>query len=236
MPDTAAVSRGDQGPRLYLRVAQALLSMISEENLSHGDRLPGERELALSLGVSRPTVREALLSLELVGCVDVRVGDGVFVRSGPMPRDALVPLDADPRQLLEARLVIEPSVARYVAGCELAKDDLADLYECLARSDEYAADDAQLGQFISIGLDFHRLVARAAPNTILIDTVCRLVDVATHPLWLLANRASMGSRTVRQGNVEEHRAIVEAIAQGRQEETYALMREHVAGMMTRFFG
>src|SRR5689334_14133503 len=97
------------GQRRYLAVAQHLLMAIARGDFSAGDRLPPDREIATSAGVSRPTAREALLALELVGAVEVRHGDGAYVR-GPQARVGGVhgsPLDAPPRELIETRRTLE---------------------------------------------------------------------------------------------------------------------------------
>ena len=69
--------------RLYRQIADQIASLIGNGEFPHGSRLPAERELATLLGVSRTSVREALISLEIGGLVEVRVGSGVFVTAGP---------------------------------------------------------------------------------------------------------------------------------------------------------
>ena len=106
--------RGAAGERRrYLVVVEEVLRSVAVGALAAGDRLPDERSLADRCSVSRATVREALLALELGGVVDIRPGSGVYlsgmgVRSGSPPVPAL---DASPRELLEARQVVEPTVA-----------------------------------------------------------------------------------------------------------------------------
>ena len=65
--------------RLYRQIAEQLSRLIASGEFSEGSRLPSERDLAVQLGVSRPSVREALIALEVAGKVDVRVGAGIFV-------------------------------------------------------------------------------------------------------------------------------------------------------------
>ncbi len=74
-----------ENPRLYRQIAAQLSSLIASGELGEGSRLPSERDLALQLGVSRPSVREALIALEVQGKVEVRVGAGIFVaRARPL--------------------------------------------------------------------------------------------------------------------------------------------------------
>jgi DNA-binding FadR family transcriptional regulator len=222
--------------RAYLKVAARLLTMIEERSLGVGERLPSERELASVLDVSRPTLREALLALELVGCIDVRVGDGAFVGTGILPTDSWVPLDTDPRELLDARRVIEPSLALHVASLRAAESAVAELAECNAALEKYARDPESLTLFVDAGLEFHRIVARIAGNSLLDVMVGHLIDVATHPLWMLANRASMGLVETRQRYVAEHREITRAIVTHDAALASQLMAAHIDNMIVRFFG
>src|SRR4051794_17921481 len=111
--------RSDQSraPRLYLSVAQDLLTAMAEGEYVPGVRMPGDRELAAQLNVSRATVREAILALELVGAVEVRHGDGTYVRGAPAGVSGIEgsALDVAPRELIEARRNLEPVVASLAA-------------------------------------------------------------------------------------------------------------------------
>ena len=69
--------------RLYRQIADQLAQLIASGEFPSGSRLPAERELAASLGVSRTSVREAIISLEMTGLVEVRVGTGIFVTARP---------------------------------------------------------------------------------------------------------------------------------------------------------
>lgn len=111
--------------RLYRMIANQIKDKISNGSYKAGERLPSERELAEMLAVSRPSVREALIALEIEGWVDVRVGIGVYV-TGPESRpgsgDALiagqispVQLDIGAADLMQARLLIEPYCAELAA-------------------------------------------------------------------------------------------------------------------------
>src|SRR5689334_24759918 len=81
--------------RLYRQIADQLAHLIARGEFPAGSRLPAERELAVSLGVSRTSVREAIISLEMNGLVEVRVGTGIFVTNPPPEPDRL-PTDAGP--------------------------------------------------------------------------------------------------------------------------------------------
>lgn len=125
-PANAQVDDGDEGivtgssdgaaQRRYLTVADGIVASVARGQLSPGDRLPSE--LARICDTSRTTVRDALLALELFGVVEVRPGSGCYVGSMNQlrRRSSTVVLDSIPRELLDARLRLEPEVARICAG------------------------------------------------------------------------------------------------------------------------
>ena len=97
--------------RLYRQIADQIAGLIGNGEFAHGTRLPAERELATLLGVSRTSVREALISLEIGGLVEVRVGSGVFVTAGPSSHASGGDKGPGPFELLSARTLVEGEVA-----------------------------------------------------------------------------------------------------------------------------
>src|SRR6201992_3793206 len=139
--------------RRYLAVADGILAAVGAGHLGPGDRLPNERELARICDTSRTTVRDALLALELFGVVEVRPGSGCYISSLTSPRRKTsgVMMDAVPRELIEARIHIEPQVARICAGHVPAAEirrlrRLVD--ECEAEGERAASDD--LSNFLAM--------------------------------------------------------------------------------------
>src|SRR5690349_10824126 len=147
--------------RLYRQIADQLAELIARGEFPPGTRLPAERELAVSLGVSRTSVREAIISLEMSGLVEVRVGTGIFVvgaRDGA-PR-AGVDGGPGPFELLSARKLVEGEIAALAA--RTAKPaDVAALEQSVARlqahTDDFARREAE-------DESFHRLLAKATGN------------------------------------------------------------------------
>src|SRR5690349_3481287 len=111
-----------ESSRLYRQIAEQLRGLISGGEFASGTRLPAERDLARQLGVSRPSVREALIALEVEGWVEVRTGSGIYVqppqqRSGkPAPRNGNgTGTDWGPLELMRARELVEAEVAGLAA-------------------------------------------------------------------------------------------------------------------------
>src|SRR3954452_273971 len=104
--------------RLYQQVAGQLGELIRQGEFRQGDRLPPERDLAKVLGVSRPTVREAMIALEIAGLVEVRVGAGTFITDRAAAANGAPRFDstgASPLQAIAARRMIEPPIAALAA-------------------------------------------------------------------------------------------------------------------------
>src|SRR5512137_2198693 len=99
--------------RLYRQIAEQIRGLIRSGEFVPGSRLPPERDLARQLGVSRPSVREALIALEVEGMVEVRIGSGIYVRGAPEHAAGAASLEpaAGPFELLRARYVIESECA-----------------------------------------------------------------------------------------------------------------------------
>ncbi|WP_194503209.1 FadR/GntR family transcriptional regulator [Nocardioides acrostichi] len=235
------VAEGDDIPahRRYLAVADGILAAIAAGRLSPGDRLPNERELARICDVSRTTVRDALLALELFGVVEVRPGSGCYVGSlHPARRRASsVVLDSVPRDLLEARLHVEPEVARICAG-NVSPEEIRRLRglidACEAEGERASADD--LGTFLKMSQEFHSEMALSCGNGVLADFTSQLVDVTAHPLWQVVNSMHVRDPEARASQIAEHRAILAAVESGDGELASAQMRRHLASLESSIFG
>ena len=176
-----------------------------------GDRLPNERELAQRCEVSRATVREAMLALELSGVIDVRQGAGSFltglgVQSGNV---AALPADSSPRELLQVRQIVEPTVAQLCTH-SARKRDLEHLSELIdkARRESDSMAAGHLDRFVALSLAFHRELAALCGNSVLASLTSHLVSAAEHPLWALVDGIVVRNPETRDKQLEEHRAIL----------------------------
>lgn len=226
---------GQSRTRLYIAVAQQLLTAIATGEYVPGTRLPGDRDLADRLDVSRTTAREAILALELVGAVEVRHGDGTYVRAHPAV-EAIeeTALDVAPRELIEARRSVEPAVAALVAS-RVDTVTIARLQRIVDESAEIVADPAALTRFLALGLSFHAELALGCGNTILSGIVGQFVSAESHPLWVLINQLAVSSMAAREGQLHDHRLIVAAIRAGDTAEASRVMTDHLAAVDSVIF-
>jgi len=208
--------------RLFRRIAEQIAALIAAGELPPGSRLPAERELALRLQVSRPSLREALIALEIEGLVEVRGGSGIYVRgtrAGPPPlgHDAPGPFD-----VLGARLAVEPECAALAArnADAAGRAAVAEAFDRLrvgriARRADPDADGA-----------FHIAIAEAAGNAVLARIVASLWQDQASPLeGRLQDLAVTPAR--RRANIGEHRAIARAILARDAAAARAAMRRHL---------
>ena len=169
--------------RLYRQIAEQLRSLICGGEYPAGSRLPAERDLAKQLGVSRPSVREALIALEVEGWVEVRTGSGVYVLKRAAQRNGhavLVPAaEWGPLELLRARRVIEGEIAS-MAATDASRKQIDAIGTAIASMHH----DADSGVQPRAGdRAFHLAVAQAAGNVVLLETVQTFWDARRGPLF-----------------------------------------------------
>lgn len=150
-------------------VVQRVLDLIKDGQLIAGEKLPSERDLAGILDVSRPTVREALRALSILGVLEIRHGGGVFVTSleaGELlnPLDFFVSLNPQNMfELFDARIEYEPMIAAIVAT-RISNEDLTHLQELL---DAQLADPDDANTFHDTDVEFHKTLLDASGNVFL---------------------------------------------------------------------
>jgi DNA-binding FadR family transcriptional regulator len=216
------------GQRRYLGVAQDLLTAIGRGDYEAGARLPAHGEVAARAGVSRATAREAFLALELIGAIEVRHGDGTFVKGRSPQIEGLqrTALDAPPQELIETRLHLEPLVAG-LAAQRISEERVDQLADYLAQQQDLVDQPERVAAFVTLGLQFHADLAPGCGNSLLADIVEQLVDVERHPLWALINQRGLPDPASRQLQVDEHRSILTAIQSGDPDCASQAMRHHL---------
>ena len=212
--------------RLYQMVAERVAQAIAVGTYKKGDRLPAERELAQTYAVSRPTVREAIIALEIDGLVEVRIGSGVYVIS-TTPKATVVKRDIGAFELTEARLLIEGEVAA-LAATQVTDEDIAELEALLVEMGKANSKGSGAGELVD--RKFHELVATITRNSAMSATV--------EQLWTIRNRSPQCLRTLEMTRekgyvpvVDEHRAIVDALRSRDPNAARAAMRGHLSRVL-----
>jgi DNA-binding FadR family transcriptional regulator len=215
----------------YEQVVQRLRADIAAGRLAAGERLPSERELARALGVGRASVREALGVLGNLGLVETRPGSGSFVAADAGARlagaTAELPHDASPSDMLEARALLEPRVAR-LAAARAAPD--ADTEALLAAMDDVAdvADPAARASWSESDRLFHRRLAALTGNPVLLSLADHVAALMDEPLWRRLRDESVATPGRTAIHAAEHRMIYEAVVAGDGDAAEFYAAQHIA--------
>ncbi len=209
--------------KLYIQIADQIRALISSGAVEPGQQLPSERELAVDLGVSRPTVREALIALEIAGLIDIRVGVGAFVRRPNGAQAALPEQNHSPIEVMRARCLIEPEVAALAAG-NVTPAGIASLRRTLL---EMRAETAAGRWSPASDQSLHLTIAEACGNSVLREILTGLwssrgEDVDQH---FHAHLASIDQ--LREHILVDHEQIVAAIVRRDPDAARTAMSNHL---------
>jgi GntR family transcriptional regulator, hexuronate regulon transcriptional repressor len=208
-------------PKLYQRVANAIVAEIRSGKYPRGERLPPERELAEEFGVSRPTVREAMISLEIRGIVEARRGSGIYVMERE-PVEATEPeLDIGPFEVTEARRLFEGESAALAAAI-ITDEELRKL-EALLETLQ-ANSTSEIGE--RADRDFHIAIAEATRNSAITTVVENLWDMRyKSPMCMkMFDRARDAGV---QPRYDDHHRILSALKSRDPQSARAAMRGHL---------
>lgn len=212
---------------LNSRIRQEILRVVAEQQLSPGDRLPSERELAAALQVSRPSVREAVRSLEAEGRLVVRHGQGVFIAepdSRRRLRESMVELDHNLSELFAMRELLEVPAARWAAG----RQDRQALAAVRRAYEELEAALAQApldyDRLQKLDAAFHFEIVRAAGNRLLVQT-----QAVLHELMAQGMRTTLEVEGRLQQSSEEHGRILAALLAEDADAAAQAAEQHVRG-------
>jgi DNA-binding FadR family transcriptional regulator len=228
--------------RLYRQIADQLRALIVGGEFAAGARLPAERDLSRQLGVSRPSVREALIALEVEGWVEVRTGSGVYVldraRRTPesAPEFAAEPAGASaaagewgPLELIRARRVIEGETAA-LAATSGRRRDIEAMTRAIAAMREATGRNA-------LPLDgdraFHLAVVEACGNAVLADTVQTFWHSRQQPIYMRLGGHFENANAWRKA-IAEHEAVRDAVAARDAQGARAAMHAHLDKSHRRF--
>jgi len=219
--------------RIYEEIVRQVKQMITEGRLKSGDQLPPERDLAEKFVVSRTSVREALRALESLGLIEIRPGEGTFVREvsidalvGPLAllltshREAIV-------ELFEARRLLEPALAA-LAAARATRDEIQEMERILEeQAKEIAAGKTGLAQDAA----FHTAIGAAAHNRAITRIAHAIMDLLTQSREESLNTPGRPTRSH-----QDHRRILTAITARDERAARQAMLDHVAAVEVLVLG
>lgn len=208
------------------QVAEDLLDKLYRGEYEPGAKLPSEREFAAAMEVSRTVVREALNSLQMVGVVERRVGDGTYIRkdldvsqltAGPIIED----IDAGVNiiEAIEARQTLDAAVTKL--ALENSRPGDIEAMQSIIRQMRASLDGNQLRRYLDLTFQFHIAVAHAGGNSVLERLVVNLIELIRPHVWLIERNYT---DEISENSFRVHKAIADGIA--RKDETMALEAVH----------
>ncbi|WP_076542285.1 FadR/GntR family transcriptional regulator [Shewanella sp. UCD-KL21] len=207
--------------RLYVKVAAQLSKLVSDGIIVPGDRLPSERELAEKLNVSRPTIREAMIALELSGIVEIRTGSGIFVNE-KKPFITSEDKGVGPFEILQIRGIIE-SEACSIAAKHISDEQIKQLKDTIVEMEE---EEKRPDSSEKADWKFHSIIADATQNSAITSIV--------NWLWELRSKSDLSSafaqRLRAEGvhpSIQDHTDIVEALEKRDAEQARIAMKKHI---------
>lgn len=220
--------------RLYEQIAEQIEALIRSESLEPGTRLPSERELAERLGVSRPSIREALIALETAGFLEVRAGGGTFTRTpGHSVSFALAKnKDLGPGTLeqFEARKAIETACAE-LAAKHASEDQLDAIEACFRRMKALM----RAGRSPAVEhKQFHALLAEASGNSILASVVRELWRMRDGEMWDTLRKRVENLESWKLGLVFR-RVLIDCLRQQDGAGARAAAEKHFARLQRLYF-
>jgi GntR family transcriptional repressor for pyruvate dehydrogenase complex len=194
-----------------------------------GQKIPTERDLCSQLGVGRASLREALKGLEIMGLIEIRLGDGTYVcdRSEFFARPLLWSIvsasgsNADARELVESRTLIEVEMAGLAAARATAKD--IETLTLHLKTMEAVKGDAK--QFVQADVNFHLAIAVAASNKILMNALNLIRNLLQD--WVTG---ALSTRGVAEKACKQHRLLLQAIQNHDVASARTAMQEHLHAM------
>ncbi|MGC2942024.1 MULTISPECIES: FadR/GntR family transcriptional regulator [unclassified Brevibacterium] len=210
-----------QRPRLYEQLTQQILAYVESEKLGPGDRLPAERDLAEDLGVSRATLSQALVALEVLGVIDVQHGTGAVLVYRPSIASVIRALREHENRIpdiVEARETLEVKLAALAAE-RRTDEDLDHIESALSIMEREIAESGRGEHGDEL---FHQAVTASAHSSVLEQLMVFIGEMV-----LETRLESLGQPGRPERSLQSHRRILEAIEAGDAEAAATAMEDHI---------
>jgi GntR family transcriptional repressor for pyruvate dehydrogenase complex len=208
--------------KLYRQVADSIMAAIKSGEYQPGARLPSERDLAVAFKVSRPTIREATIALEILGLVEARHGSGIYITEHPPAQIGADDLDIGAFELTEARRLFEGEAAA-LAATSITAEQLEEIEAILA---DMIKENARKQTGEMADRRFHVAIARATRNTAITTVIENLWDIR-HKSPLCRHMLERARSVGVQPRISEHRRILAALRKHDPKAARNAMRDHL---------
>ncbi len=223
--------------KLYIQIYDQILSQIQSGAFQIGDRLPTERELCAQFGVSRAPIRQALSALEMKGYIYSRQGEGVYVKNTSTSAESLTE-DASfidsitPEDIVEARMSIEPLIAKFAAQRATDED-----VELLRNTIDQMEAETRTGSYVpETDEKLHMGIAKASHNDVFIQFMTVITQaMKQQEMWKFIRDRTVTRPDYRDTNFSEHKGIIHAIENKQADKASKLMSEHMQHLYNRYW-
>ncbi|HZG73575.1 MAG TPA: FadR/GntR family transcriptional regulator [Chondromyces sp.] len=222
--------------KLYIQIYNQILSEIQSGSFKVGDKLPAERELCEQFGVSRAPIRQALSALELNGYIYSRQGEGVYVKSN-QPADqnqnsAIILEAVSPEDIVEARMNIEPLIARF-AALRATDEDIEELRSTIKKMEEETKEGIYVPETDE---RLHNGIAKASHNDLFITFMAAISNaMKQQEMWKFIRDRTVTRPDYREVNFNEHKLLIQAIEKHDEEEAVQVMTDHMQNLYDRYW-
>lgn len=216
--------------KLYIQIYDQLHEAIVSGQYEIGERLPSEKDLCSMFHVSRVPVREALAALELNGLVDSMQGAGYYVRR-IVPRGDEWAREVEPQDIIRARMMLEPDIARLAAE-QINGEQRDELCDIIERFKEEAEEDVYT---TAVDKEFHLFLAKTCGNALYAMMMESIFRAMEQRMWELILSRTVATQKYREQNNQEHLHIAKAVLDGRSDDAYAFMKEHMEQLYERYW-
>lgn len=217
-------------PKKSTLVAEWILEQIRSQVYPEGTKLPSERDIAQTLGMSRPPVREALSALQITRIVEIRPGDGTYVKSATPANEmvsntmSVLEESESPFEVMQARRVLEEGIVK-VAAAQATDEDVERLEQALERMED-AAVHGDLSRYFHANREFHLAVASATQNSILQRLLNSLLISEEKKLWQESIQRYLTDPDHIRVYVSRHQRLLQAIKVRDTDLAVREMQEH----------
>jgi GntR family transcriptional regulator, transcriptional repressor for pyruvate dehydrogenase complex len=216
--------------KIYLQIIEQFLAQIEDNQFKPGMQLPSERDLADTFGVSRASLREALIVLQSMGLVEARIGQGTFIvdKQANAIQLPTISFDESPFTILSARKAIEPNISA-LAAIDHTDETIEKLETILNTVASDSEENPVLTEVFSEGdRNFHLAIAKATENAILVSFFQSIYSLMGQKLWLALMRKTSFATPGRWQEAQiEHRGVLEAIKSRDPVQAKARMQAHL---------
>ena len=220
-------------PKKSMLAAEWILEQIRSQVYPEGTKLPSERDIAQTLGMSRPPVREALSALQIARIVEIRPGDGTYVKSAAPANEmvsntmSVLEESESPFEVMQARRLLEEGIVK-VAAAQAIDEDVERLEQVLERMQD-AVEHGDLSRYFQANREFHLAVATATHNSVLRKLLNSLLIAEEKKLWQESIQRYLSDPDHIKAYVGRHQRLLQAIKEKDADLAVHEMQEHFSG-------